>query len=199
MRTNERRVFSLGKLQRYYLKIKSQSFIRTMISFISNISPSNKRPRTKANASSIRPCKRSNLQWTDEEDELIAQGVKSMGDRAWTLISRTLNDRTGKQCRDRWKNVLNPGVKKGNWTEDEDRILFETQKKVGNFWAAIAKRLPGRTDLQVKNRFYTTMRKEAKGCSPKNIAIKETQAVVKDIARIAATTAVLRATLNCDE
>ena len=32
-----------------------------------------------------------------------------------TLISAKFTDRSGKQCRERWHNHLNPGIKKGDW------------------------------------------------------------------------------------
>ena len=48
------------------------------------------------------------------------------------------------QCRERWFNHLDPALKKGGWTEEEDAILVEAQMKWGNSWTKIAKLLPGR-------------------------------------------------------
>ena len=43
-----------------------------------------------------------------------------------------MGDRTGKQCRERYMNHLQGGIKKGDWTPEEDRIIIEQQKLLGN-------------------------------------------------------------------
>jgi hypothetical protein len=54
---------------------------------------------------------------------------------------------------------LNPDVKKGNWTQEEDDIIFKKYLEIGSSWSKISKDLVGRTENAVKNRFYSTMRK----------------------------------------
>lgn len=99
--------------------------------------------------------------WTSEEDEALRTLVKEHGSSNWTLIATKLDNRTGKQCRERYSNHLVPNVKKGPWTEEEDRIIFTMQAKVGNQWAQITKHLPGRTDNSVKNRWHAVQRSKA--------------------------------------
>lgn len=48
------------------------------------------------------------------------------------------------QCRERWLNHLDPNLKKGEWSKEEDAILLEAQAKWGNAWTRIAELLPGR-------------------------------------------------------
>ncbi len=71
--------------------------------------------------------------------------VKQLGTRCWSVIGTHLNNRTGKQCRERWHNQLDPSICKESWTAEEEIILAEAHEKHGNKWAKIAKYLPGRT------------------------------------------------------
>ena len=102
------------------------------------------------------------IPWTAAEDEMLADLVKTHGIKNWTLVSENLNNRTGKHCRERWFNHLNPDIKKGDWTPDDDFIIVAMQKELGNQWAKMTKCLPGRTDNAVKNRFYAVQRANKK-------------------------------------
>lgn len=98
--------------------------------------------------------------WTAEEDNLLLEAVKQHGLSQWRLVAASLPGRVPKQCRDRYRNHLCPQVKKGAWTPAEDAVIYFYQQRYGNLWAEIAKHLPGRTDLSVKNRYYSCARKQ---------------------------------------
>ncbi|XP_048323837.1 transcription factor MYB59 isoform X2 [Ziziphus jujuba] len=70
-------------------------------------------------------------------------------------------NRTGKSCRLRWVNYLHPGLKRGKMTPQEERLVLELHGKWGNRWSRIARKLPGRTDNEIKNYWRTHMRKKA--------------------------------------
>ncbi|XP_071917615.1 probable transcription factor MYB58 [Coffea arabica] len=98
--------------------------------------------------------------WSGEEDEILMNFVKENGPRDWSSIrSKGLLPRTGKSCRLRWVNKLQPNLKKGcKFSAEEERVVLELQATLGNKWAAIATYLPGRTDNDVKN-FWSTRQK----------------------------------------
>lgn len=76
--------------------------------------------------------------WTHKEDQAIHLLVHENGIKQWSLISAklksiyTVSTRTGKQCRERWHNHLDPEITKQPWKLPEEFTLFECHKKLGN-------------------------------------------------------------------
>jgi hypothetical protein len=96
--------------------------------------------------------------FTEEEDQMILDFVRTNGAKNWFFVASELENRTPKQCRERWHNNLDPSIQKGPWSPEEDQLLAEKQSVLGNKWAEIARFLPGRTDTLVKNRWNTSVK-----------------------------------------
>ena len=77
--------------------------------------------------------------WTQEEDETVIRLVGLYGPARWAAIASNLPGRNGKQCRDRWHQQLDPNIKRGPWTEEEDRVLTDAVRELGSKWTEISK------------------------------------------------------------
>lgn len=92
--------------------------------------------------------------------------VEEFGISRWGFIAKIIEtrlnniNRTGKQCRERWHNHLNPEISRQGWTETEKNKILELHVIYGNRWSKIAQHLEGRTDNAVKNFFYSNLRKK---------------------------------------
>ena len=93
-----------------------------------------------------------------QEDNQLRRLVDEHGHRKWSFIASKMNGRRGKQCRDRWLNHLKPDIRRGEWTQEEERILVEGHRMLGTRWAALAKLLPGRPENAIKNHWHATLR-----------------------------------------
>ncbi|XP_004301140.1 PREDICTED: myb-related protein Myb4-like [Fragaria vesca subsp. vesca] len=108
-------------------------------------------------------------QWTPEEDEKLFSFVQKHGHGSWRSLPRKAGlQRCGKSCRLRWKNYLNPDIKRGNFSLQEDQTIIQLHALLGNRWSAIAAQLPKRTDNEVKNYWNTHLKKRLakKGFDP---------------------------------
>jgi len=66
-------------------------------------------------------------------------------------------NRSGKQCRERWHNHLDPNINKDYWSEKEENILFMKHIEYGNKWSDIAKFLPGRYFFEFYFSFFDNL------------------------------------------
>ncbi|KAL9239521.1 hypothetical protein vseg_013834 [Gypsophila vaccaria] len=101
--------------------------------------------------------------WTPEEDIILVSYIQEHGPGNWRAVpTNTGLRRCSKSCRLRWTNYLRPGIKRGNFTEQEEKMIIHLQALLGNRWAAIASYLPQRTDNDIKNYWNTHLKKKLK-------------------------------------
>jgi hypothetical protein len=95
-------------------------------------------------------------EFSEEEDGLLREAVERRGQK-WSDIvaANELPGRTYDQIRNRYMNHLDPSIKKGEFSEEEDGLLMEAVERRGQKWSdiAAANELPGRTYLQIRNRY----------------------------------------------
>ncbi|KAK8878656.1 hypothetical protein M9Y10_005436 [Tritrichomonas musculus] len=97
--------------------------------------------------------------WTTEEDYLLSQAVNTYGVDSWNLVAQKIENRTGKQCRERWMSSISPTLIKDTWSPQEDLILIRKQSEFGNKWTLIHNFLPGRSNTAIKNRWKCLCRR----------------------------------------
>ena len=78
----------------------------------------------------------------------------------WGKLEQILVSRSGKSCRERWFNHVDPRIKKGDWTAEEEWVLFILRDQQALKWNQISKHLMGRTDNSVKNYWNSKLQKK---------------------------------------
>lgn len=88
-------------------------------------------PGEHAGTASSPSCKSG--RWTKDEDDRLRHAVEGEGPKNWKRISEEFfrGTRSDVQCLHRWQKVLKPGLKKGQWTADEDAIVRTTVEALG--------------------------------------------------------------------
>lgn len=114
--------------------------------------------------------------WTSDEDDRLKKAVKLFGEKKWKQIAEQVPNRNHTQCLQRWSKVLAPGLKKGQWSRDEDEalvVLVSEELKFAKFkdgkpklnWGKISKSVLGRTAKQCRERWVNNLDPNITKCS----------------------------------
>src|SRR5271155_1781888 len=90
--------------------------------------------------------------WTNIEDEILKASVSKYGLNQWARVSSLLARKTPKQCKARWSEWLDPGIRKIEWSKEEDEKLLHLAKLMPTQWRTLAP-IVGRTATQCLERY----------------------------------------------
>ena len=93
------------------------------------------------------------------------------------------SDKTGKQCRERWHNHLDPELDKKAFELEDEVKVFELQKELGNSWCEIAKHFEGKNDNFIKNCFYSAIRRNLRKYNRDKVPSKQLKGTINSLLR----------------
>ena len=123
------------------------------------------------------------VKWSKEEDLKLMELHRNYPTMTNKEMSSHLPGRTSTQCHNRWVEVLNPDLRRGVFSEEEDLRILEL-RKAGQGWSAMAKDsiLIGRANVALKNRWHTltkrnknAQKRKVKAKASRKSEIKKTQ------------------------
>jgi hypothetical protein len=101
--------------------------------------------------------------FTPEEDVHLIHIMESQQFSGWLSVANQIPGRTSRQCRERWFNYLSPSILVGPWTEQEDLRLIAEINRIGRCWSTLAASFGGRSENDIKNRWYSHLRYQCTG------------------------------------
>jgi len=88
--------------------------------------------------------------WTAAEDSQLLALYEVHGPK-WSTIAREIPGRTDDACSKRYREALDPTLKKDEWTTEEDGKLMEIYAQIGGKWGQLGQELQ-RSGLGCRNR-----------------------------------------------
>ncbi|NXH34288.1 SNPC4 protein, partial [Myiagra hebetior] len=105
-------------------------------------------------------------EWTKDEDQMLLELVQEMrvgSHIPYKKIAYYMEGRDSAQLIYRWTKNVDPSLKKGPWTPEEDAMLMAAVKKYGEKdWYKIRREVPGRSDAQCRDRYLKALHWDVK-------------------------------------
>jgi hypothetical protein len=116
-------------------------------------------PRSGASPQDGRYSQRAKFSF--QEDTLLKSLVARFNSN-WNAISSFMDARTPRQCRERYKNYLDPALENGPWTVSEEELLKKLYPQFGPNWVAIRQHFPNRSNNNIKNHWAAMVNEAAR-------------------------------------
>ena len=87
--------------------------------------------------------------WSPNEDDLLREAVKTFrptaqGRQDILFSAAMVPGRSAKQCRERWRNHVDPSISREPWSEEENALLLRLYQEHDGRWCDISVAIPGR-------------------------------------------------------
>ncbi|KFH72577.1 hypothetical protein MVEG_02866 [Podila verticillata NRRL 6337] len=96
--------------------------------------------------------------WTEEENNILREAVRLLGDNNWSQVSYCLDNRSATQCHQHWTKSICTTIRRVRWLPEEDSALRMAVEVFGKGkWAKVQHYVPGRTDIQCRERYANVL------------------------------------------
>ncbi|KAG1885583.1 hypothetical protein F4604DRAFT_1573318 [Suillus subluteus] len=109
--------------------------------------------------------------WTPEEDHLLLELYKVHSTK-WSVIARHIPGRTDDACSKRYREALDPSLRRDEWSKEEDDKLFDAYSRLAGRWGQVGQELQ-RSGLACRNRWRLLERKRNTLTEPQGVAVSK--------------------------
>lgn len=109
--------------------------------------------------------------WTPEEDHLLLELYKVHSTK-WSVIARHIPGRTDDACSKRYREALDPSLRRDEWSKEEDDKLFDAYSRLAGRWGQVGQELQ-RSGLACRNRWRLLERKRNTLSEPQGVAVSK--------------------------
>lgn len=95
--------------------------------------------------------------WDPIEDDMLRELIAQYG-KQWSLIASHMPNRSAIQVAARWEKCINPDLRKGPFSTEEDELLKQFVEEYGcHAWPKVTTVLPHRTAKQCRERWFNNL------------------------------------------